>query len=41
MKKNRYHQISEEKKKKLKECQKSYREAKKSQSNNYYIAWIY
>ena len=32
--KNRYHNMSEEKKQKLKEYQKNYREAKKSQSNN-------
>ena len=31
---NRYYNMSEEKKQKLKEYQKSYREAKKSQSNN-------
>ena len=33
-KKNRYHSMSEEKKQRLKEYQKSYREAKKSQYNN-------
>ena len=33
MEKNRYHNMSEEKKK-LTEYQKNYREAKKSQSNN-------
>ena len=32
--KNRYHYISEEKKQKLKEYQKKYREAKKSKYNN-------
>ena len=32
--KNRYHNMPEEKKQKLKEYQKIYREAKKSQSNN-------
>ena len=32
--KNRYHNMSEEKKQKLKEYQKNYREVKKSQSNN-------
>ena len=32
--KNRYHNISEEKRQRLKEYQKSYREAKKSQYNN-------
>ena len=32
--KKRYHNMSEEKKQKLKEYQKNYREAKKSQSNN-------
>ena len=30
---NRYHNMSEEKKQKLKKQQKNYREAKKSQSN--------
>ena len=34
MLKNRYHNISEEKKQKLKEYQKNYREAKKSKYNN-------
>ena len=34
MEKNRYHNMSEEKKQKLKEYQKNYREAKKSQYNN-------
>ena len=29
--------MSEEKKQRLKEYQKNYREAKKSQSNNYYL----
>ena len=33
-KKNRYHSMSEEKKQRLKEYQKSYREAKKSQYSN-------
>ena len=32
--KNKYHNMSEEKKQRLKEYQKNYREAKKSQSNN-------
>ena len=32
--KNRYHNMSEEKKQRLKEYQKNYREAKKSQYNN-------
>ena len=32
--KNRYHNMSEEKKQKLKEYQKKYREAKKSKHNN-------
>ena len=32
--KNRYHNMSEEKKIRLKEYQKNYREAKKSQYNN-------
>ena len=32
--KNRYHNMSDGKKQKLKECQKKYWEAKKSQSNN-------
>ena len=32
--KNRQHNMSEEKKERLKEYQKSYREAKKSQYNN-------
>ena len=31
---NRYHNMSEEKKQRLKEHKKKYREAKKSQSNN-------
>ena len=31
---NRYHNMSEEKKQRLKEYQKSYREVKKFQSNN-------
>ena len=34
MKKTRYHNMSEEKKQRLKEYQKNYREAKKSQYNN-------
>ena len=34
MEKNRYRNMSEEKKKRLKEYQKNYREAKKSQYNN-------
>ena len=34
MEKNRYHNMSEEKKQKLKEYQKNYREAEKSQYNN-------
>ena len=34
MKKNRYQNMSEEKKQRLKEYQKNYREAKKSQYNN-------
>ena len=34
MEKNRYHNMSEEKKQRLKEYQKNYREAKKSQSNH-------
>ena len=34
MEKNRYHNMSEEKKQKLKEYQKNYHEAKKSQYNN-------
>ena len=34
MEKNRYHNMSEEKKQKLKEYQKKYREAKKSKYNN-------
>ena len=34
MKKNRYQNMSEEKKQRLKEYQKNYREAKKSQDNN-------
>ena len=34
MEKNRYRNISEEKKQKLKEYQKNYRETKKSQYNN-------
>ena len=34
MEKNRYHNMSEEKKLKLKEYQKKYRETKKSQYNN-------
>ena len=34
MEKNRYHNMSEEKKQKLKEYQKKYREAIKSQYNN-------
>ena len=34
MEKNRYHNMSEEKKIRLKEYQKNYREAKKSQYNN-------
>ena len=34
MEKNRYHNMPEEKKQKLKEYQKNYREAKKSQYNN-------
>ena len=33
-KKNRYHNMSEEKKQRLKEYQKNYREAKRSQSSN-------
>ena len=37
MEKNRYHNMSEEKKQRLKEYQKNYSEAKKSQSNNYHI----
>ena len=32
--KNRYHNVSQEKKQRLKEHQKNYREAKKSQYNN-------
>ena len=32
--KNRYHNMSEEKKQRLKEYQKKYREAKKSKHNN-------
>ena len=32
--KNRYHKMSEENKQRLKEYQKKYREAKKSQHNN-------
>ena len=35
MEKNRYHNMSEEKKQRLKEYQKNYREAKKSQSKHY------
>ena len=34
MKKNRYHNMSKEKKQELKEYQKNYHKAKKSQSNN-------
>ena len=34
MEKNRYHNMPEEKKQRLKEYQKNYREAKKSQYNN-------
>ena len=34
MEKNRYHNMSEEKKQRLKEYQKNYREAKKSQYND-------
>ena len=34
MEKNRYHNMSEEKKNKLKEYQKKYREAKKSKYHN-------
>ena len=34
MEKNRYHNMSEEKKQRLKEYQKDYREAKKCQYNN-------
>ena len=34
MEKNRYHNMPEEKKQKLKEYQKYYREAKKSEYNN-------
>ena len=34
MKKTRYHNMSEEKKQRLKEYQKNYREAKKSQYND-------
>ena len=34
MKKTRYHNMSEEKNQRLKEYQKNYREAKKSQYNN-------
>ena len=34
MEKNRYHNMSEEKKQRLKEYRKIYREAKKSQYNN-------
>ena len=34
MEKNRYHNMSEEKKQKLEEYQKKYREAKKSNHNN-------
>ena len=34
MEKNRYRNMSEEKKKRLKEYQKNYREARKSQYNN-------
>ena len=34
MEKNRYCNMSEEKKQRLKEFQKNYREAKKSQQNN-------
>ena len=34
MEKNRYHNMSDEKKQRLKEYQKNYREAKKFQSNN-------
>ena len=34
MEKNKYHNMSEEKKQRLKEYQKNYREAKKSQYNN-------
>ena len=34
MEKNRYHKMSEVTKQKLKEYQKNYREAKKSQYNN-------
>ena len=34
MEKNIYHDMSEEKKQRLKEYQKNYREAKKSQQNN-------
>ena len=34
MEKNRYHNMSNEKKQKLKEYQKNHREAKKSQYNN-------
>ena len=33
MEKNRYHKMPEEKKQKLKEYQKNYREAKKSKNN--------
>ena len=34
MEKNRYHNMPDEKKQRLKEYQKNYREAKKSQYNN-------
>ena len=34
MKKNRYHNMSEEKKQRLEEYQKNYREARRSQHNN-------
>ena len=34
MEKNRYHNMSEEKKQRLKEYQKNYRQAKRSQYNN-------
>ena len=34
MEKNRYHNMSDEKKQRLKEYQKNYREAKRSQSSN-------
>ena len=35
---NRYHNMCEEKKQRLKECQKNYREAKKSQFSNIYTS---